>query len=75
MSHPHLPGNPYAQHEPHTEAGGIISALDTLAYEQRTANLLALATAVYPDGSCMTVDWVDKIHAEVLDRLGIEVDK
>lgn len=75
MSHPHLPGNPYAQHEPHTEAGGIISALDTLAYEQRTANLLALATAVYPDGSGMSVDWVDKIHAEVLDRLGIEVDK
>lgn len=72
--HPHLPGNPYAEHEPHTEAGGIISALDTLAYEQRTANLIAVATALYPDGSHLSTRVVDGVHAEIMRRLGIDTE-
>ena len=73
MSH-NFPGNPYAGREPRTEADGIMSALDTLSFEQRTANLIAVATALYPDGSHLSTRVVDGVHAEIMRRLGIDTE-
>ena len=63
-----FPGNPYAGHQPHTEAGGIISALHTLSFEQRTANLIAyLGLMVETEAA---VADLDKVAAVVVARLG-----
>ena len=64
-----LPGNPYAGREPRTETDGIMSALDTLSYEQRTANLIAYLDYVTRMG--MTGDALTGPYVEILRRLGL----
>lgn len=75
MSH-NFPGNPYAGREPRTETDGIMSALDTLSYEQRTANLIAYLERV--DASLSeaipTADLPNirrDVHEEIAARLGL----
>ena len=65
-----FPGNPYAGREPHTAADGIISALDTLAYEQRTANLIAFLDQCNRNGG--TGPEVYALQRQVIARLGLD---
>ena len=65
----HLPGNPHAGREPHTAAGGVITALDTLAFEQRTANLIALYSM--PDDRFMSRNEWGAVKDAILARLGL----
>ena len=69
MSH-NMPGNPYAGREPHTEADGIMSALDTLSFEQRTANLLAFLDQCNRNGG--TGPEVYRLQKQVIARLGLD---
>ena len=65
-----LPGNPYAGREPRTETDGIMSALDTLSFEQRTANLIAYLDYVTRMG--MTGPALTDPYTLVLQRLGLD---
>lgn len=65
-----FPGNPYADRQPNTEAGGIILSLDTLAYEQRTANLIAYAQVI--QGVGVSDNSQAYVHTQILERLGFK---
>ena len=65
-----FPGNPYAGREPRTDTDGIMSALDTLSYEQRTANLIALYSM--PDDRFMSRNEWGAVKDAILARLGLD---
>ena len=67
-----FPGNPYAGREPHTAADGIMSALDTLSFEQRTANLIAYLDVLVKVGD--TSPGFTTVVADVHQRLGFRED-
>lgn len=84
MSGTELRGNDYATLARHM-ADKVPSTLDAasdatvasayatlaLAHEQHTANLIALATATYPNGSGMFAGVSEEVRAEILRRLGL----
>ncbi|MCG7309715.1 MULTISPECIES: hypothetical protein [Brachybacterium] len=46
-----------------------------LAYEQRTANLIAAATATYADGTAMFPELIHAKHGETIKRLAEETTR
>ena len=92
MNHsPHLPGNPHARNLTSTEytteapehaAACQVEALLALAYEQRTANLIALhqfGLSLYMDGKATdsAVDYLEdmnRLDAQIVERIGLNGD-
>lgn len=73
-----LPGNPHhaLSEAAQTEHVAQVHATLALAYEQRTANLIAVATAVTGDGVyLLDPDIVQSAQWELYERLGIEASK
>lgn len=69
-----LPGNPHGYDPANSGYGprAVAEAIYQLSYEQRTANLLAAATATWPNGSAMFPQISDGMRAEILERLGVQ---
>lgn len=65
-----LPGNPFSDYEPHTDAGGIIAALGALAYEQRTTSLVNLYAAQVQGNKPIPPELREQIN----ERLGYPLD-
>ena len=69
-----LPGNPHGYDPANSgyRARAVAEAVYQLAYEQRTANLIAAATATYADGSGIFPEVSVDMRLEILDRLGVQ---
>ena len=70
-SHTGLPGNPYDRPGAHEAHQGQFNALMTMAYEQRTANLIAALDALYPKASGWAEERED-LREQIAQRLGLE---
>jgi hypothetical protein len=74
-----LPGNPHEVHSVNpdtasTADGRVISAaLLALAYEQRTANLIAMLSLPQSPPGTVWQEWHAEMHAQLSGRLGIEL--
>jgi len=79
-----MPGNPhadaaqpvYSSHQTHEQVQESLvytqrEATLALAFEQRTANLIAVATATFADGSAMFPAQIDSARRQIADRLGL----
>ena len=66
-----LPNNPFA--DIWDDRNPVMSGdLRAVAYEQRTANLIAAATATNADGSAMFPAQIETLRTDILARLGYD---
>ena len=79
-----IPGNPhadaaqpiYSSHQTHEQVQESLvytqrEATLALAFEQRTANLIAYATATFAGGAAMFPGQIDSVRRQITDRLGM----
>ena len=69
----------YSSHQTHEQVQESLvytqrEATLALAFEQRTANLIAVSVATFADGSAMFPAQIDSARSQIADRLGLGGD-